>query len=379
MGFVQRTTGTALDFNIVTISMFVKTPAAAITAAQEKFEGNSGFQFWMGVVPFLTWGTQGSGTQSIIGTVLLGNEPGIGDIFGTEISSTYDCPQGPSYIGLRCQPDEDPVLEVLIQTSSAANCTATQVLATGYELTGPPENTYEITYSDASEVDEDYNDFFGSRSQTVVTPDVRHHILISWDLSGGSATEGSGLDGESAEFEDSVTASSQMWMAFDDVNKTGFDLPMQWPGGGFDENRHTSYVAAHFAGAANTPIGTPAVTLSVGTIPTEPVSCPGPATINRDIGGSPGDTTSDAPVLNIQISELKIFTGVSLDTSVEANRRAFITSSGRAAHPSLAVDLMGKEPEVYFRTVADWEAGNNTGTAGAFVPTGTITEASGFF
>jgi hypothetical protein len=367
VGFILRTTGDPLNFNKVTISLWFLISSETITEAQAKFsDSNANGRQWRGVIPLLVWGLQPSGDEYPLESVLLGNEPGLGDIFGTQIGSPVSYDYGPSYIGVRCQPDEDPVLEVVIQTDQFADCTNTNAIATDYELTGPPENTYEYIYSDASSIDEDYPDYFGGVSQTVITPDVPHHLLISWDLSCGSETVGSGLEGSSAEFEDSVIASSQMWMALDGVNKTGVNLPMIWPGGDFDPNRHTSYVAGLYAGQANTPLGSAAVSLTVGTIPTDNFAIPGPATIA--LGGG-----TDAPVLRIGKADLQVFTDMSLDTSIEANLRAFISATGRRVNPSAAATLMGKQPEILFKSVSNWQSGTNQGTAGDLVPTGTIT------
>lgn len=366
MGFTLR--NSALNFNIVTMSLLVRIPAATIAAAETKYGAlDSVTGYWLGVVPFLTWGEQTTGTSTSVGSVLLGNSgPGCGelDLFGTQVVDEGEFPQGPGYIGLRCDPGADgPVIEVHIPAGIPASCTNTTVVTSDVIIEPSPVCTQEYIDSDASDArDEARDDWFGANSDTIVEADTVYHILISWDLSGGSATQGDGAPTEC------ITAYSMMWMAVNDVNKTGDDLPMVWPGGDFDVNGHVSDVTGTYAGVADRSTGPVSVTLAVGTVPTNPLCIPGPAEIDVTGGGT------DEPVLNIQVSDFQIFTGIALDTSVEANRRAFITSGGDPVSPSVAATLMGKDPEVYFRTFNDWQNGINRGTAGNFTPTGTIDE-----
>jgi hypothetical protein len=205
--------------------------------------------------------------------------------------------------------------------------------------------------------------YYGKESTTTLAADTIYHLLISWDLSAGSASVGSN-DPEVTD-ADCITESSQMWVSLNDVNKTENDLPMIWPDDGFDANRHVSFQTWNYAGRPDSDAGgLPSVTSEV-SVSTVFVSCPAPATIDLLEG-------EDEPVLNIQMGDLQIFTGVTLDTSVELNRRAFITSEGRPVSPAAAADLLGKDPEIHFQTIGDWQNGINRGTADDFTPTGTI-------
>jgi hypothetical protein len=365
MGFLQRTTGDALDMTKVVISIWFKIPSAMLAAAQAKYPTVANhMDRWRGVIPLYTWGAQTTGTETEVGSVLLGTEPGIGDIFGEEITGTVGFDQGPGYIGIRCDPEGDAVIDAYIPLGTPASCTAVRAIATGYIRDPTPgSNEYEYTYTDISTTEEGYDDWFGGTSNTAVEAETVCHLLISWDLTNGSASTGV-IGG--ADPDDAVSEASQMWMAFNDVNKTAAGLPMIWPGGDFDGNSHVSRQTYQYAGLDENAIGLPDVVATVGTIPSAPFSIPGPPTINLIAG-------ADSPVLNIFQADIQVFTGVTLDASVEANRRLFITEEGGRASPTLAADHFGKTAEVRFRSVSDWQNGINRGTAGDFTPTGTIT------
>jgi hypothetical protein len=362
VGFVQRTT--TLDFDIVTMSIWFRVPAASIAAAEVKWPTVANqMDRWRGLIPLITWGTQTSGTETAVNSVLLGTEPGIGDIFGQELGATTNFDEGPGYIGIRCDPSGDAVLDAYIPVGAPASCSAVRYIADGYEVHDPFDGGYDYTYSDISSTESGYDDWFGGESDTVILADTIYHLLISWDLTSGSASVGV-IGG--ADPDVGVTASSTMYAAINDVNITGADLPMVWAGGAAGVNTHVSRQTYQFAGLDENPIGLPGVTTTASGIPTDPVSVPGPASINLIAG-------SDEPVLKVQIGDLQVFTGIALDTSIEENRRAFITSGGRPASPALAAALMDKQPEIRFQTVNDWQVGNNRGTDGDFTATGTIT------
>jgi hypothetical protein len=348
------------------MSIWFRVPAASIAAAEAKWSTANNFDRWRGLIPLFTWGAQTTGTETGVNAVLLGTESGIGDIYGEELGSTTDFDQGPGYIGIRCNPSADPVLDAYIPVGAPASCTAVRYIATGYIRDPTPgSNEYEYTFTDISSTEEDYDDWFGGESETIIAADTIYHLLISWDLTGGSASTGV-VGGADPEY--GITASSLMYAALNDTNLLSADLPMIWPGGSAGVNTHVTRQAYQRAGLDENPIGLPAVTTTVSGIPTNPFSVPAPATISLISG-------SDTPVLKVQVADLQVFTGIALDTSVVENRRAFITSGGRPASPALAAALMDKQPEIRFQTVNDWQVGNNRGTDGDFAATGTITEA----
>ena len=97
------------------------------------------------------------------------------------------------------------------------------------------------------------------------------------------------------------------------------------------------------------------------------------------------------------MAEFQLFTGVTLDTSVEENRRAFVDEDGVPVPPEgkpptedkpdgekpPAEKLLGKRPDIVLHGSGDWSDGNNTGSlgvdndgdnipSGQFEPTGAI-------
>jgi hypothetical protein len=93
--------------------------------------------------------------------------------------------------------------------------------------------------------------------------------------------------------------------------------------------------------------------------------------VSRGSDPTGGIETVDA-TQKVEMAEMQVFTGVSLDTSITANRRAFIKDDGTPANPAAAQALLGKAPDILLSDFKKWKAGTNAGTAGPFTATGTI-------
>ena len=74
-----------------------------------------------------------------------------------------------------------------------------------------------------------------------------------------------------------------------------------------------------------------AVSVSISNIPSKPFCVPAPGSVDIDDG-------SMNPVLKVEMAELQVFTGVTLDTGVTANRRAFVDNDGVPVAPLPSVD-----------------------------------------
>jgi hypothetical protein len=95
--------------------------------------------------------------------------------------------------------------------------------------------------------------------------------------------------------------------------------------------------------------------------------------------GNPLGIPSSAQFVNnvyrVELAEFAMWTGVTLDTGIEANRRAFIDFRRDEAgapvdnvlqpvDPEKAATLLGKAPEILLHGSSKWVNGENTGTTG---------------
>lgn len=83
----------------------------------------------------------------------------------------------------------------------------------------------------------------------------------------------------------------------------------------------------------------------------------------------------------IEMAELQIWAGVTLDTSDLNLRRLFIDENGEPADPSKAEEVLGR-PDILLHGSDDWQEGRNTGTSGMSVtgdllPDGQFTPVAG--
>jgi hypothetical protein len=179
-------------------------------------------------------------------------------------------------------------------------------------------------------------------SDIVVTADKWHHVLVSVDVSEGCSV----VDGV-------VAATSKMWVALDDENYGSSDI--------------LASGALAFVGMTHPPgeLGDPYTYTTSVEISGGGVGVPS----SSDLSGS---------IYKVQMAELQIFTGVTLDTSIEKNRRAFINSKGQPVDeaygvakyrgiygpkspnvpPSAPAKLLGKKPDVAIvRSARNWMSG----------------------
>ena len=217
-----------------------------------------------------------------------------------------------------------------------------------------------------------YPEFFGNSSADSSRPadgyptvlvDHWNHVMLSWDLGSASVSGGS------------ISGRSKMWCAINDLNKTGDQLPamgQSWPGmGGNDHlSNHVSEFVTNEAVSAS---------VSVTDIPSNPFAVPS-RTVSYTTSDS-GSTSEKQPVKRVEMAELQVYAGVTLDTGVEANRRAFVNADGLPVSPQ-AVDgdgnpigsegALGKRAEILLLGSSNWVDGHNSGSAGQFTPTGNI-------
>lgn len=374
------------------VSVWVFVPADTAEAAEEAYnDGSLDYAVFNGVIPIITWGAQQEGTiyEWSFSSALKPHPDPPHTVFDLGltgvVTGNHSNYRPPSFIGINCV--GGLYIEANLQSSSFPDCTNTTYTVDDINFQGEfsPYLIVQET-SIASYTDEGTPTHFGGTGASIGATDTWHHILFSWDLTGGCSVIGTGTSDSdfSAPYSEYITSACMMWLAIDDVNKTGNDLPALWigaNGGDEDPNGIVTELCSEFSGAqdllANEGVegyefnyGSPSISETV-TIPVDPISIPSSLSVHKPTDDN-GASTVVSPNLLIRMAEMQVFFGVTLDTSVEANRRAFITESGRPASPSLAAALLEQAPYVHFKTHTDFITGNNQGTAGDFTPTGTI-------
>lgn len=201
----------------------------------------------------------------------------------------------------------------------------------------------------------------GSRS-CEVTPDAWHHVLFSVDLSGEMSSSGTLstmtlIPGDhpynwAVDTEASIMTGCKVWLAIDDENVSGQDLVTAilpemglgpndlvsqstagtWHQG--NNNDYTTHNIFRHIEEFNSGFGVweqsykgygvlPTYSLSEIEIKAKGFPLGIPSTEDWGINEHPPS------ILKVSMAELQIFTGVTLDTTVEANRRLFITAKGK--------------------------------------------------
>jgi hypothetical protein len=219
-----------------------------------------------------------------------------------------------------------------------------KVVTDDTHMVEPPDSTAAVAHETYVDISELLIDATGSifSDQIPVTPDQWHHVLISVDLQ-TIETHGGSFD-----------SSSRLFVALDDVNYTGDDLSRYGPPG--DPNGIVSSDAQAVA------LSTGSYLLDTPSVPSggHPIGLPG---------------TAQCIIYPVEMAEFQMWTGVTLDTGDETNRRAFIDGAGRPVNPRQKADardptsqpgpedVLGKKPEIMLHGSGNWIAGKNTGVS----------------
>jgi hypothetical protein len=338
MGYIQLPGGIP-DFSEAVISFWFRVPQASMDIAKAQYDANTGRNVNMkGVLPLVSFGM--NPTISFFKTV--------SDGIDTTIVADGSSKTTPCVVGVLCD-DDGLRLYVRIQYSNGGSSTpsdpASDILISGpdfFQVGGVMQGS--VITSGPTQV----NKFI------TVTPDQWHHVLISFDMSEGSSAT---ITGDSVSFG----SLCGFWLAYDDVNYNGQYLCPNSP----------RCFGPGFTGDANGIASNYSMYAKVGSFAAGPIPTSGSPI------GIPTDSNNSEFVYPVGMAELQIFAGISLDTSVETNRRAFVTSSGAAANPADAQALLGQAPDILLHSTANWKAGTNTGSFdGNFTDTGTITAST---
>jgi hypothetical protein len=303
----------------------------------------------------------------------------------------------PSFIGLFCYPDAVPRLVFNLQmpdtmaishssfittqmdiysgSDPSAPVAEADVLGSGVVSLAPDVGV--ATIADASYADSPQPELFNVVTDIGIEPDQWHHLLLSFDV-GGKVSIGTPF----------AASECRLWYAIDDKDYRGAqnllpyrDIDGQWGPDTLNPNavltanvhRHSgsdpnweaiNYYMNHY-------IGLPSGSYDRGSIPSSGAEL-----------GLPASTRYKDAVFRVEMAEFQMWTGVTLDTGTEENRRAFVDADGypvlpevRDGKPPPAEKLLGKRPDILLHGNGDWIDGTNTGSlgiddAGNLIPSG---------
>ncbi len=412
MGYLELASGVT-DFNKAVFSLWFRIPSASITAARSLAPSPNSDEWQSHVIPLITFGrkqSQVTWASSLTDVLTWGDTPPdhselihfYQTIYsGSSSFSNYLPPCG---IGVDCSGSTAKLL-INLQTEvtpSIVGNTGHFTSVVGYTdsidavAAGKPVPTVNgdgsgwvdasyiqhfISFVDTSYSDTTYPvNLAALVNDKNLAGDTWHHLLVSFDLSAGIIAAANPYPNSPyANASLGHSAVCKMWVAIDDTNYSGTNN-LTGPSGfdgiyvtGGGANDITTRVALAIATADNTPpLVSNLLPANNQSYNSGSLSVPaGSASI-----GIPAPVYYEGNILKVEMTELQIYTGVSLDTSVTANRRAFIDASRKPVSSAAAISLLGQSPDVLFHTAVNWEAGHNTGTGGQFIRTGTIVDYS---
>jgi hypothetical protein len=214
---------------------------------------------------------------------------------------------------------------------------------------------------------------------TDIRADRWHHILVSVDMSEGSASVGRAAGDFSSPDADHFTKTSTMHVAVNDKNyKTG-SYPFR------NTNKVYTGSAAAIAGSHQAvDVDDDGNRTPQGPIPSYSL---GGMSVPEGVMGMPAPGKYVDHVYHCEMAEFQMFVGKTLDTDKEENRRAFLDykrdangnpvpdNDGKVrlkpVKPDVAEKLLGKPP-ILMHGANKWIKGTNLGSGGAFKPTGEI-------
>jgi hypothetical protein len=221
-----------------------------------------------------------------------------------------------------------------------------------------------------------------------VTGNIWHHVIVSVSAGSGVSSFGQVFPLGDPAFDDTqvgastrISGSSSMWVSFDDTNLTGRKLSIYNMLAGSSTNdvpTPNAYLISREADVFGTTgyicnVGVnSAIEFDTSTLPTyaSPVG-----NISFGTMSVPSHPDYVDKIRKVEMAELQLFTGISMDTGIEVNRRFFLTADGLPANPLSAELGLGQAPDVQFHSQNDFISGTNVGgagTTGNFSPTGTI-------
>jgi hypothetical protein len=235
-----------------------------------------------------------------------------------------------------------------------------------------------------------------------VEPDKWHHALISFDLSPVTSADGgfgtSSFDGCDpskdtivSNTDHSFNFASQVWIALDDKNYTGYNIHGLRPetdagaelgeannvlsrtsrNAWLSQNGNYSSVAHGVTGTVSHQEFTSqraSYTFTAGNLPSE-----------EEAFGLPAADNMEDMIIEVDMAEFQMWLGQTMDTGDQQNRRLFVDfnrdekgnvivdEDGKSVmgpvRPSVAEEKLGR-PELLLHTTSKWKKGENTGSLG---------------
>lgn len=435
MGFLQHSP--IGSFRKAIFSFWFRVPSASIAAvvAQKVIDDALAYPPPLsGVLPLITFGKKGSlQPVNIVSGPTIPDAYYVHDFNwdGSDYVEEEDAPEkhqslftsrlgtapppyikSPSFIGVDCSDADHPKLCFNFETAVAADRTNVNFIGTSststdryqYFMTtdglspeppNPPPQVIVANNSDVTSSAPFTGTYVGRCSGANVTPDVWHHAIVAVDITAPCETTGLLItedEGEPSETRtsasDGVSSAGKVWVSFDDVNLTGENLYDLWPGGP-DANALITYDARNVALQANIsgrefaivyqpsdPFWRkfPAVSQTINGKGEPTYSLDAPVAASVGALGIPAPSEFASRVQVVEMAHLQIFTGVSLNTSLEENRRLFVTAEGKPAAKNDAQIALEVPPVIRLTKSSEWKTGKNTGVAGGLARTGTISD-----
>jgi hypothetical protein len=316
------------DLSKAVISFWFRIPQASLDAARaqgqeapENIEGdiNNYFPALFGIIPLVTFGS----VEAAI------TDKGHG---------TGATPTSPSFVGVDCTsrtvPEDKNSLAVHLAMPSNSTFVMTPMDSDGAGDLSEPQFISSLQRKEAFYMGGKGGLPYagGELSVLDVTADAWHHILISFDLSMAAVMTYSTATRGPPPIVMAPGGPTFMW-AFDDMDKTDYSLFPSCaqvyntlpPGSTFTPppalplNKITTNNLISIAGGSHAFIGT---------------WSPVPIKTSDNPVGIPATAKFVDNIYKVEMAEFQMFTGVTLDTGIEANRRMFISAKGFPVDPA---------------------------------------------
>jgi hypothetical protein len=401
MGYLSF--GRTLDLTRATVSLWFRVTSEAVSNVN-KPGSYWDFPVFLGTVPLIVFGKQPTFDiyydvgGNVIGqrwvqdtnTLVWSQVPVYGDNY-----VSHEAPAAPSYIGVNFfQPS--PYLEVNLQTGDFADCHQTTFGQVGYSEGFHGASPFIHTWKDFSYTDSASPEVYGNVRGPIGPPvsiDAWHHLLLSWDVTPGCATQGS----DTSDFTNPsmYPTVSILYCAIDGQNQSGANLPGYGQPYISNPNGMVSYTAMLYAGAStktgppsepggvqnvNGATSPPSVQLNNNQgiqadgifIPAEPEYGRGPGP-NGDYSSAAGKSVR--PIYRIELAELMIWSGTLLTPD---HATEFFDINGAPISADNLQQRFGRADIALVGSDRAWITGEQSGRLpGNFSKVGTITPFTG--